>query len=225
MKKLSIKDIVEFRSKTDRAKKNFATSLKVDKIKVNTEGGGDYWVTSLSAISNSYKSNDLQFIIEKKEELEKKYTEAEHEKPRLMYRRNIDILSRYENLDFKKWRPSGKLEFLKKHKEDFVLTIKGLQIQAIPHHVFVLQKNDVKEIGAIWFIAKLEGFRKEELGMFADILYRYLKTHFAKDYNLNSKYCIAVDVVNNLHINYSQLEKEGIPTTLSLTLDEIKNLM
>ena len=61
--------------------------------------------------------------------------------------------------------------------------------------------------------------------MFADILYRYLKTHFSEDYKLNAKYCIAVDVFSNFEVNYSQLEKGEIPIILNSTLDEIKDLM
>ncbi len=142
-----------------------------------------------------------------------------------MYKRNIGILYNYEDFDLKKWKPSKKIKFLKKHKNDSILTIKALQVQVIPHHVFTFQKNDVEEIGAIWFVAKLNGFKKEELGMFTDILYRYLKNHFSKDYILNSKYCIAVDVFNNFEVSYLQLEKGEVQLTLNSTLDEIKKLM
>lgn len=225
MKNLSIKSVIEFKGKSDRGKKNFATALKKDKAKVDTEGGGNYWVSCLSAIHNSFKLDDLQSIINRRGELEEKYGETEHKRTKTMYKRNIDILYNYEDFDLKKWKPSKKINFLKKHKDDSILNIKGLQIQATPNHVFTFQKNDVEEIGAIWFIAKLNGFRKDELGMFADILHRYLKTHFSKEYNLNSKYCIAVDVFNNFEINYSQLEKGEIPLILNSTLDEIKKLM
>ena len=225
MKKLSAKSIIEFRGKSDRGKKNFATALKINKVKVGIEGGGDYWVSCLSAITNSYKSNDLQSIIDKRVELEEKYRETEYKRTKTMYKRNIDILYNYEDLDLKKWKPSKKIKFLKKHKDDSILNIQGLQVQATPHHVFTFQKNDVEEIGAIWFIAKLDGFRKDELGMFADILYRYLKTHFSKGYNINPKYCIAVDLFNNFEANYSQLENGEIPPILNSTLDEIKKLM
>ncbi len=47
MKKLSVKSIIEFRNKSDKSKKNFAAALKIDKAKVETEGGGDYWISSL----------------------------------------------------------------------------------------------------------------------------------------------------------------------------------
>lgn len=225
MKKLSIKKIIEFRGKSERTKKKIATDIKIDKEQVKTDGGGDYWVSCLSAISNSFKASDLQFIIDKKDELEEKHGETEYKKTKTMYKRNIEILYNFEDSDFKKWKPSKKVKFLKKHKEDTVLTIKGLQVQATPHHVFTFKINDVEEIGAIWFIAKLNGFRKDELGMFSDILFRYLKNNFSKKYNLNTNYCIAVDVFNNFDVKYSQLEKGEVPKILNSTLDEIKKLM
>jgi hypothetical protein len=225
MKKLSIKNIVEFRGKSDRSKKYFATDLTIDKVKVDTEGGGDYWVSCLSAISNSFKSDDLKYIIDKRGEVEEKHGETKVKRTKTMYERNIDILYNYKDFDLKKWKPSKKIKLLKKNKDHSILTIKGLQVQATPHHVFTFQKNDVEEVGAIWFIAKLNGFKKDELGMFADILYRYLKTHFSKDYDLNPKYCIAVDVFKKFEVNYSQLEKGEISLILNPTLEEIKKLM
>lgn len=106
MKKLSVKSIVEFRGKTEKGKKKFATDLKLNKEKNSTEGGGDYWVSSLSAISNSCKSNDLQFINDKMDELKEKFENTEYKKTKTMYQRNIDILYNYEDFDLKKWRPS-----------------------------------------------------------------------------------------------------------------------
>lgn len=225
MQKLSIKNIVGFRNKSDKAKKNFATALKLGKTAVETSGGGDYWVSSLSAISNCYKFNDLRHVTERRKELEEKYEETDYKRTKIMYKRNIDILYNYEDLDLKKWVPVKKLNFLRKHKDDFILTIKELQIKATPNHVFTFKIDDVEQVGAIWFIAKLNGFRKDELGMFTDILYCYLKTHFSEEFTINTKYCIAVDVFNDFDINYLQLEKREVPMILTSTINEIKKLM
>jgi hypothetical protein len=225
MKKIPIKRIIEFRRKSDKAKKNFATNLSKDREKSNGDGGGDYWISCLSAISNSFKFNDLKLVSNKKDELEGKYEKTENKRTKTMYGRNIDILYNYEDFDLKKWKPIKDVSNVKKNKEDLILNIKGLQIQADPHHVFTFKKKDKEEIGAIWFIAKLGGYRKEELGMFTDILYRYLNTHFSREYGLNPKYCIAVDVFNNFDLSYSQLENGEAPLVLNSTLDEIKKLM
>jgi len=225
MKKLSIKKIIEFKGKSDRAKKTFTQNLKFEKEVKESDGGGDYWISSLSAISNSYKRNNLQLIRDKVHELEEKFENTDFQRTKTMYGRNIDILIKYEVFDFKIWKPNEQITYIKKHKSDFILTIKGLPIEAVPHHVFSFQDEDIKEIGAIWFIAKLEGYSKIELAMFTDILFRYLKNVFSKDYTLNPRYCIAVDVVNNFAVNYYQIEKGEVPSILDKTIDEIKKIM
>ena len=225
MKKLSIKKLVEFRRISDRSKKTFAQNLKLEKERKESDGGGDYWISSLSAISNSYKRNNLQFIRDKVYELEDKLESTDFQRTKTMYGRNIDILYKYEVFDFKIWKPNEQITYIKKHKSGFVLTIQGFPIEAVPHHVFSFQDEEIKEIGAIWFIAKLDGYREIELGMFTDILYRYLKTNFSKDYTLNSRYCIAVDVVNKIAVNYYQIEQGEVPSILDKTIDEIKKIM
>ena len=224
MKKLSIKKIIEFRSKSDRAKKNFATDVKLNKPKTQQdEAGGDYWITSVSAIAKAYRENNFQIIQDKIHELQDKFKATKHLSSRGMYKRNIDILRTFENFDFKRWLPDVKIKFLKNYR--IVLPFKDLQFEVSPHHVFSFTKNQNEEVGAIWIIAKKDGYKKEELGMFTDALYRYLKNQFGKDYLLNSKYCIAADVVSNYDINYSQLEKAEVPFLLSKTIDDIKKFM
>lgn len=225
MKKLSIKDLIEFRNKSDRAKKNFAASLKFEKEKVEKSEGGNYWITSLSAISNSYRYNVLQHIKDKIDDLEEKVEETENERTKIMHQRNIDILYNFEDFDFKAWRPSKNLKVIKKNKADSILKLNGIQIQATPHHIFTFGKDEVKEIGGIWFIAKLSGYRKDELGMFVDIMHRYLNSNFSDEYTVNPKYCIAVDVVENFAVNYAQLQSGEIPEVLNVTINELKKLM
>jgi len=224
MKKISIKDVVEFRNKSAKSKQNFAIDVKLGKNKVKTEGGGNYWVSCISAVSNSYKLNNMQPLLDKRDELVEKYEKTDYRKTKMMYKRNIDILYNCEKFDFDKWRPSKKINIIRKFKDYSILTIKGLQIQVNPNHIFTFEKNDVEEIGAIWFIAKLNGFRKEELGMFADVLYEYLNIHYSEKYTVNPKYCITVDTFNSFDINYLQLEKGEIPRILNSTIDEINEL-
>jgi len=224
MRKLSIKEIIDFRKKSDNSKKTFALNLKIDKEKNDSDGGGDYWISSLSTISNGFKYNDNSYILDKIYELEDKFENTDYKRTKDMYQRNIAILYKFETFDFSKWIPTTDFSIIKKQKSNFILDINGLQIQAIPHHVFAF-RNEVEEIGAIWFIAKLDGYTNIELAMFTDILYRYLKTNFSKDYKINPEYCIAVDVVNVVDISYSKIIKEEIPLILDSTIKEIKKLM
>jgi hypothetical protein len=225
MKALSIKSLIEFRGKTLKSKKSFATTIKTNRQEASGEGGGDYWISCLSAISRSFKLNDRQPILDRRAELEDRYENSTYERTKIMYKRNIDILYNYEDVELDQWRPAKQLTFLKRSRVDSVLTIKGLSVQVLPHYIFSFGRNEKKEIGAIWFVAKLGGLKKEELGMFADVLYRYLKSHFSKEYNLSEKYCIAVDVNKNYQLSYKQIEIDQVPLILNSTLDEVKSFM
>lgn len=224
MRKLSIGDIIGFRKKSDISKKTFALNLNVDKEKNNSDGGGNYWVSCLSTISNGFRYNDNSFILDKIYELEDKLEQTEYKRTKDMYKRNIEILYKFETFDFNKLIPSDDFIIIKKHKSNFILDINGLQIQATPQHVFTF-KNEDEEIGAIWFIAKLGGYTQTELAMFTDILYRYLNVNFSKKYKISSDYCIAVDLVNVMDVSYSKIIKEKISLILDSTINEIKNLV
>ncbi|WP_439182308.1 hypothetical protein [Carboxylicivirga taeanensis] len=224
MNKLSIKSIIDFRKKSDRRKKTFAQNLQIEKEKKETDGGGDYWVICLSAISNAFKHNDNSIIIDKIHEFEAKYENTDLKRTKDMYERNIAILYKYEDYDFSRWIPKVNFQTIKKHRPDFLLNIKGLQVEALPHHVFTFQDEN-KEIGAIWFIAQLDGYERDELAMFTDILHRYLELNFSKKYIINAEFCIAVDVVNQIEISYAQILKDNIPLKLNSTLEEIRKLM
>ena len=225
MRKITIKSIIEFRDKSDSRKQRYAEDIKQVTNRENTEGGGDYWITALSSICNSYKSNDSRYVTDKICELEGKAEKSVWKLTKIMYQRNIAILRNFEDYNFDKWRPTKEMKFIKKNSSDSVLTVKGLQIQVSPHYVFSFTENEIEKIGAIWFIAKLGGYTKSELGMFTEILNRYLKSNFAKDYKLDPKYCIAVDVVKDFDVSYLQLQRGQIPAILETTLDDINSYM
>lgn len=223
MKKLTIKKLIEFKGKGDRAKKNFAIALKQNKPEPKTEGGGDYWVSAISAITRAYKEKDTQIIKQKIKEIQEKLQSTKNSQVKAQYAKNIELLHKYENFDFKKWTPPGKTQLLKSHKA--VLNIKELLVESSPNIVFSFGKDDLDQVGAIWFVAKKEGYKRDEMGMFSDILARYLRSQHGKKYTPNPKYCLAVDVVGNYHVNYSQLQNAEIPYLLNKTIDEIKRLM
>lgn len=224
MKILTIKNLIAFRGKSDNSKKSFAQSLKLDRAPEGTEGGGNYWAICLSAIGNSYKSNDTQSVSDKIDEFEGVMKATEYERTRVMYKRNLDILRRFENYDFDKLRPSENFKTLTKPRWQQVLTINGLPIKVTPCHVFTFGDKNAKEIGAIWFVAQLGGFREEELAMYADITHNYLKTHYA-NYDINPKYCIAMDLCTGNSVSYDQLQENSIPRVLNSTIKEIVRYM
>ena len=221
MKKLSIKDLADFRSKTEKSKKTFAASLQKEKIE-KSGTGGDYWVSCLSAIARTFKAEDLKLITDKIDELEVKYKEVEHKITKDMHRRNINILREFEKYDFKKLRPSKAIEY--QRKKTGLLGFKTFDIKVRPQHVFTFGKEGEIQVGAVWFVAKLGGYKTEDLGMFADILFNYLKAGYSK-YSINTKYCIAIDVFKRSHVAYSQIESGKVPAVLIPTLNDLKKFL
>lgn len=223
MKKTTVKKLITFLGKGDIAKKNFALAIKQNKSEPKTEGGGDYWISAVSTLVKAYKEKDPQVIAHKIKEVSEKREANKNAQSKAQYTDNIELLRKYENVDFKKWTPPGKSYFLKSHKA--VLTIKELLIESSPSVVFRFGKENEEQVGAIWFVAKKKGFKKDELGMFADILARYLRNQYGKKFTPNPRYCLAVDVVNQSDVNYSQLQTGEIPYLLNKTIDDVKRLM
>jgi len=56
MKKISVNNIVKFRLKAEKNRKAFLNSVN-KKAEAKSEGGGNYWVRSLSAMNNAFKLN------------------------------------------------------------------------------------------------------------------------------------------------------------------------
>ncbi len=224
MKTLTIKNLIKFREKSDKGKKFFAQNLKLDQVQEELEGGGNYWAICLSAIGNSYKNNDAQWVSDKIDEFEDVMKMTEYERTRMMYKRNLDILRRFEDFNFDKLRPSENFKIVAQSRFQQVLPINGLPIKVNPSYVFTFGDKATKEIGAIWFVAQLGGFRKEELAMYTDAAHGYLKTHYSKCV-IDPKYCIAMDLFSGEIINYSQIQVGEVPKVLSSTTKEILKLM
>lgn len=226
MKVLTVKKLIEFRKRTDTGKKNFVHNLKLDnKNEDDSDGGGNYWAVCLSAIGNSYKWNDTQCISDKIDEFEDKFMMTDSERTETMYKRNLDILRRFEGRDFDELRPSENFKTLPKPKWQQIIPVNGLSVKVTPRHVFTFGDKDAKEIGAIWFVAQLGGYKPDELSMYADALFRYLTFNYSKSHSINQQYCIAMDVSTDLSIKYSELQDGKMPKSLNSALKEILKLM
>lgn len=224
MEKVTVKNLIEFRGKNDRTKITFVNNLKTKKKKSDDGSGGDYWISCLSAIRNTFKFDDENLLDEKIDFLHDKIKKTEIKRIKDQFQRNIDILSNFKDFDFQHLKPKTKLTFLKQPKINSLLDIRGLPIEAKPCHIYTFSINNSEEIGGIWFVAKLRGFKKSELGMFADILYRYLDKHHSKEFYVNSNYCIAVDLFNGQEVNYSDIKNNNIPILIDTTIEDIKKI-
>ena len=224
MKKITIKKLIEFRSKNNRTKITFVDNLKKEKIKSEDNSGGDYWISCLSAIRNAYKFDNIDLLDEKIDLLIDKINISGSKRIKDQFQRNIDIINSFKDYDFQHLKPKADLTFLKQTKQNSIYEIKKIPVEAKPCHIFTFSKDKKEQIGGIWFIAQLNGFNKSELGMFIDILYRYLKKNYSKDFNVNPSFCIAVDLFNSQDVNYSDIQNGSIQKLIDSTIEDIKKL-
>jgi len=224
MEKITIKKLIEFRNKSDRSKITFANNLKTDKKQTEEVSGGDYWISCLSAIRNAYKYDNIELLDEKINLLNEKIKLYELKKTKDQFQRNIDLINNFKDFDLQHLKPNTDLKFLKQPKNIAIIEIKGLPIESKPCHIFSFSENKSEEIGGIWFIAQKKGFKKSELAMFTDILFRYLKKNYSKEFYVNPDYCIAVDLYNGQDVNYSEIQNGKIPILIEATIEDLKKL-
>lgn len=225
MEKIAIGKLIDFGRKGAIARQTIVNNLKMPQVKKDDGSGGDYWISALSAISNAFIENKNELINEKVDKLIDKIEEAEAKITKDMFQRNINILYNFEDYDFPSLKPNADLTYLKKPKDKSIIIIKGLPLFVNPNHVFTFEENGVKKIGAIWFVAKLNGFRPEELAIVVDILFRYLDTYYSDKFEIDTNFCLVKDVSILNKISYTQIMNAEVRSPLKQTLEEIKELL
>ncbi|WP_262249870.1 hypothetical protein [Parapedobacter soli] len=224
MEKIAVVKLVEFNRKKPKGQKTLVDKMKIPQP-INPDGGGDYWISALSSIASSFQLADSGPIAEKIDILIDKIENASTKQVKNMFQANLNILNHYENFDFASIRPNARLTFLKKPKAQSIVEIKGLPIYAKPSHVYTYEENGKKRIGAMWFVAKLNGFRPNELPLFTDILFRYLNVNYGDKFQIDERQCIAVDVITTNNISYSQILSGEVESSLLATITAIKKLI
>lgn len=220
MKKISVADIVKFVRKSPVGRATFIANLKKPKIKIDGDEGGNYWIISCSTISQVFKSEKLISLDDKIENVGEKKKNATAKISKHMYQRNIDILHNAKEFDYRQLKPYLAVNFIKNTK--VVLELQGVPIQIIPSHVFNFEEGDAQKIGAIWFVAKKKGYRKEELALFLNSLYEYLKKTYGEKYEISFNYCIAFDIVSADKLTYKQMVDLGHKSYINEVLDTLK---
>lgn len=217
MKKISVANVIAYRKKSDKSKKTFLKSL--DKVKTNdSEGGGNYWVRSISALSNTFKTNNNQYIRDKIDKIADAYNNSKRTQTKDMYQKNLAILHNYEDFNFSTWYPNETFKILDKSSKKSIIEIDKIPVQVLPNQVFTFSKNNIDYVGAIWFIAKLDGYSKAEFGIFAESLFSYLSNNFSQKYEVSIENCLVVDVLNLDEVNYQMVLDGTIPAILKETL-------
>ena len=128
MEKVAVSKIVEFRRKSKDSQKTFVNNLQKPKAE-KTGDGGDYWTTSVSAISSTYKSGKKNLIKNKIEELIGKHNVATAKISKNMYQRNIEILYNFEDFDFSIYKPKIEFTYISKPNDKSIIKIKGIPVQ------------------------------------------------------------------------------------------------
>ena len=225
MNKLPIKKLVEFRRFSEQRRSNFATKLKTP-VEAKPKGdGGNYWVRSISALSTSFKFNDNSIIRERLQSLEEDLAITELKRTKVMYQRNIDILYNYEDYDFSDIRPSDDLTFHSKPIYKSLLEINGIPVQILPNHVFSYGDDKQPNIGSIWFVTWLDGFKVGDLGIYSEVIYRYLSKHYSKDFTIVPEDCMVMDASSTQVVTYKQIIEGEVPSLLDSTLATLRGLL
>jgi hypothetical protein len=219
--KSPIKKLVEFRRLSKGRQQTFTNRLKV--TKEASSSGGDYWVRSISTISNAYRANDNSLVKAKLEEVSNLYNAEQRSQTKTMYKRNLDILTKYQNFDFTEWWPSANLNFLRKPQP--ILEMNGLPIQIRPQQIFSFGADNNQSVGGIWFITWLQGYKDEDLGIYSESLFRYLSSYYSDDYIINPAACMAVDISKMKVICYNKVIEGEIPALLDASIVKIKALL
>lgn len=135
MKKISAINVIEFRRKTPVSQITFINRLNAPK-KEEASDGGNYWTTSISAIGNTFKLDNKDIIAAKINILLEKHNKATATIAKNMFRRNIEILHKFEDFDFSVLKPKFVLTYLSKPNEKSILIIKNVPVQVLPNYVF-----------------------------------------------------------------------------------------
>lgn len=231
MEKIKINELVEFRRKqSEKYKRNFIAKLKTRIPKEKTEAEKeeeeprDYWVFSTSCIYNVFKNRSDEFYDPKIEELQAKMSNPDLKSTTLsMYKRNRDILVNFKDFELDSLRPE-KIVRQGVQTEHKILTLDGFPLYVKPTLVFSYEKNGKNEIGALWLVPQVDGFKKSELGIFCEVLYRFLIKNYSDNFQVSEDYCIAIDTFNAQSIIYKDLLNGDVPFLLNSTIDEMKNL-
>lgn len=225
MENVSISKLVEFRRKTERSKRTFAEKLyQLEVAKKSDDGGGDYWVRSLSAINKAYLNNNNQFIHDKIEDITDDLQNTTVNKTKTMYERNLQILHNFEEIDFIDLIPVAEFEFLEKQAKKANFDVNEFPIKIKFNQLYSFNENDTKFLGGILFVAKLGGYTKDELGIFAEAFFRYLKQKYSNGYEISKNNVKVIDVFTMNEVTFDMLENGEVPKFLESTIDAIKNL-
>lgn len=228
MEKITVKELIEFRGKSGTRKKKFADKLKTKqpKVKVPTDenNGGDYWISSTSCIQNVFKSGNKGLYDDKIDDLHLRAQRTPIKHVKEKYQRNIDILIKFKDFELDSFKPYTEVLYQKVEQRNKILTVDSIPLYVAPGVIFSFEQNGKQYLGAIWLVPKLDGFTKDELGMFCEMLYRYMAKNYSDTYQISEEYCVAIDTFNARTVRYTEFLNGVIPYLIESTLKELNRV-
>lgn len=226
MEKVSVSKLIDFRRITKEGpKQTFIRNLRKGKVQDPDKNdiGGDYWITSSSAVAATFWYNDKKYLEDKIQDLSYKIELTEFQRTKNQFQKNIDLLVIMQDFDFQSILPNAELKKLSVKKN--IITIANVPIQVRPQRVFTYEDKGFTNIGGVWFVAKKEGYTDGELGMFSTALFKYLTIRYGDQYAIDPNFCIAVDISRAKDLSYTEILKSGTSEILQNTINELeKNL-
>ncbi|MEO3407402.1 hypothetical protein AAFN85_26015 [Mucilaginibacter sp. CAU 1740] len=222
VKNVTVKQLVEFRRYSAIRRQNFANQITIPPSTKLKGDGGDYWISALSAIANTYKENNQQLISDKIDQLDESYQKAPITQ-KIRYQRNLEILQDYVQFDLSNWRPAKITAYLK--KPNIILNLNNVPIRINPHHIFTFDDQGAVKTGGIWFVYWQDGFNDTDLGMYTEAMFHYLNFIYGKEFRISPEFCLTVDVLRQTAINYEQLLTGQVASVLNETLNDLQQLI
>lgn len=225
MNAVNVSKLIEFRKLTERSQATFAKNLKIPKKPKleDNEGGGNYWQRSLSGVSTSFKNNDNNIVKERINSLLAAYEPCDKEKVRNMYKKNLNILQKYEDFDFSVWNPSATFKFISKTDEPLI--IKDIPFRVMPQHIFRYGTKEYKVVGGVFFVVSVAGYEPEDLGIFSESIFKYLSKQYPDGYYVDPSNCFTINIANMEVVRYQDILDGKIKSQFDNTINSLKKYL
>lgn len=225
MRDIRVKDLIIFRNLSEKRRGTFYVNLQKEKVikEKDDSTGGDYWVRSISALNNSFRNNDNNFVSEKIFDILSDYRPSMDKGTRLKYDRNIQILHNYEDFDFRSITPSENIEIKNKIGKRGVIELNRLNIKVETHNIYTFEDGDESCMGSVFFAAKIKGYKTVELGIFTEAIYNYLTLNHSDKYSIHPKYITVIDVMTQNIVDYQMILDGKLPALLLPSIEEIRD--
>lgn len=224
MLQITSKEIIELTNKNSiKARRSYASKLKTKTPNQTPKSsGGNYWTISTSSIYNTFKDGKDEYYDNKIFDVKSKIISSENQKIITMYQRNLSILMKFKDFNINQYRPNKIHCFQSLKKEQKILNVNEISIYINPNLVFCFEEDGKIKIGGLLFTPNLTGYKKTQLGLFSEMLYKFLEQNYSNEYEISEDFCITIDTYNVQTMTYKELISGNIKPILNEIISEIK---